>query len=687
MPDKDDAEDVDRRARAYQRARSEYEKTRSAIRSTGQAIKFLEDSVSKYADAAKSGNIVVQDILERTIRQVRDDYPRAWKKLGDSAKQYNDIAAGLFSNQSKGISMMEDRLNRTSSAMSHLLGLSRQQAKEAVAGFAGRGQLYNKEQELISLREDMKLRRALRREGMDTSQVEERISVRRAKMRTDADAAGRKTIATSLQMKAVAERASTGLTNALSRDAGAFGKLAQKATDSTGVVGTAMKSILRQETLAASGVATGGVAGAMGGGASLAIGTLAKAIGPLSAALTGAALVGRVITGIFQAFGETMDVAAGQARGLAMSTGRSFTTFNEDLFASKTAIREFGGATSGMGMMVDSVFMKDIVPAAQAAILTFNTLDRNSRQEMDAWTGTLANVAVQGHVMGFSYQQSMGMLVKATDAFGGSADKGKKSFQDWIGAARLARMTADQLEQSLGGLEDWGRRFGALGQTEFMADFAGRLHLAGIDSVHQKMMFAGAISNMSRDAGRLIGVSMAGGGGGIDAYVKAIRGGPGALLNYTMQAQSGLMRGAAAKIDGMSPLDAITRGTGEQAFRGAMLMGGTLGVDHQAMLDPSTAKRFDTLLRGATTEEGRDALEKAKTELTRDFTQEGFKSIVKQEGHMVTLLNSVNRIGHLIESALERGALKTMFGGPIMSVRASTDELQSKMEIGPSHTR
>jgi hypothetical protein len=633
-------------AQEVARLREEYRK----LNAEGQKSKLL-DLMVDLEKASRNANIDGIDRVKRSVQALEDVAGKSIKSSSKEMEYYGRVSGRSFSDASKGSGAMRDRLRDLARGYSEVLGMSKKEASAAVSGQAGAGNLYNREQELGYITELSKQRKALANEGKSTAFIDERIARKKSELagRNMQDAKG--TAAAQMQMKAVAENASKGLTTALSKDSGAFGTLAQKATDSKTVVGSALRTILSQEKLASKGVAAGGVAGAVGGGVSMAIGQLAKTLAPLSSALTGTAIIGKLLIGVFEGLSNASKVGGHQMRALGMNADVSMGQFNSAMMGSQAAIQKFAGLGFGSLATIGDVFNKEVIPAAQKGMLQFNTLDR-SRGTIDSWTGALAASAVQGAAWGIPYEVSVGKMVRLGKSFGNSAEQTQKGFRDIMVSARMASLTMDEVEGSMGDMDDTARRLGRGGMS-MLGQIGMSLKGARPASGAQASMMAGGVAGLAGDRYSLIGLASAvmGPKAAMSAYVGA-HGGEGAganMYNLALRSMGGAYRGGAGKIGGMSPQDILgnKNAAPEMKFQASEFMGAMTKMSAEAFLDPEFKRSFDEFTK-APSKGQKDKLEAESRRLSGDLTQKGLDSMQEQVGVLEKIAGLVENIARTI---------------------------------------
>lgn len=312
--------------------------------------------------------------------------------------------------------------------------------------------------------------------------------------------------------------------NTLSKGSTAIGRAglaAQKASSPTGVSKAVESgSIISSMARAIPGVAELGEAqseAALGGkalsisqvGASLAIEGLvsgfSSAIPALTTAASAVAIVGSAVKFVLQTLDQGRMIGGKSMQAMAMNSSESFSSIGAAAMSSADAIRAASGLSIPNIAMMGSAFYGELIPAAQKAMLTFNTFDRSSAN-VNKWTGSLIESAVEGAKMGLTFEDSMARMVSITRSFGISEDKSRAAFRHMVNGAREANLTVGDFTDTLGDAVEWGKRFGDQSSMYGgMAKILGGLTLG----TAQKMMLGQGVSGLAMQPFRLLGLATA----------------------------------------------------------------------------------------------------------------------------------------------------------------------------------
>jgi hypothetical protein len=377
-------------------------------------------------------------------------------------------------------------------------------------------------------------------------------------------------------------------------------------------------------------------------------------------------MIARVVIGMFQGMSASSRIAGNQMRALAMSGSKDMGIFNVAMMGSGERIAEFAGVAGVAGRVIRPAFFNEIIPAAQKALLTFNTLDR-SETTIDSWAGALSGAAVEGQAMGWAYEKSTGIVSKLGATFGNSAEKTRAGFRAIAGGAINASLTSEEFISNLGDLDDIARRLGSGGMSA-IATMGLKMANSGVQSGAQRQMMMGGVTGLMGDQSRLLGLGTAiFGDKMMDKYVNAHRGDDAGkkMAELTMSVLGGVGKGGAGLIDGKSPMAALKSGSSMQAFEASKLMEFSSGISSEAFLNQDFSKKYEKFLSGPQTEKERLGLESAAAELTHDRTKQGMLSMIEQKSVLENILESINSIGFQIGTALSSGLAATMTGHAI----------------------
>ena len=632
-------------------------------------IKELKKEMSEGDGGVESQKNIER--LRKEIELIRTVAPDAYKQAGDSARGFESLVGRSFQPAVEAVGTLGTQVSSLRNAYVDILGLTKEQADAAVSGAVGtQGSPYKRIGEMGEIEELIKAKESLASLGMDTSEIEERLSKKREVMSARALSDIKLTAAEYVNLKANADNASQGM-NKMASLTGPIGKLAAK---------MAPEALMTHE--AKKGAGPIGIKSVGLEAVSAALGGMAKALGPLSQALSYANVVGRLVMGMFEGLQEQSIVGAKQMQAAALGTNVAMGWTGARMLNSRQRIMEFAGAATWSGLAIRTAFDKEILPAAQKTLLTFNSFDRGE-ETIDSWAGALAGAAIDGQAMGKSYEESMGMVVKFSNAFGVAAERARSGFRAIMTGSRVAKLTTDQFMQSFGDLDEWGRRFGEVGDDVFIR-LGQKIGASGIASTARKQMVLSGLSGTALDTSRMLGIGSAlyGQKNAMHAVLQQYRMGGGGMtklagnmISDALHSRSFFGQG------GMSIMQAMSqRKDDELAFAGARMAGfvafknADLGM---AMLNEGFRKSVEQFY-GQGDQKKLDELGIEAAKMTGNYTEAGMRAMVSSKDIMSQILEAVDRIGVIVGQYSSSMLGRAMGLSPMPYKRVGGDELSVK---------
>jgi hypothetical protein len=670
------SEQVGRAARASE---SQVSRMRDAMKRAGRSAedmgRSLEVAVRNYENALRTG-VGDTEKLRNVIRAIREAAPDAFNIAADAAERYGELSRRAFEDSVSGSAAMTERVHGLVVAYQKLHGLTKEQAKARLAtdlGTRGAAGIYHAEGVHGAIQQDRLAKSAMRAEGISTIGISRRIAESRIiERRATLQAAGATAIGAERLKKSAAESV-PGLHKMLGP--GPIGAAAQMAVESRTKVGSALRGIMLSEKAALKGVAPT----AISGGISVALGSLASALGPLMGAMKGFSLFGQLIIGIFEGMSNASKVAGNQMRAMAMNTSVSMGQFNIEQMDSAARISRMVAGTSLTGLRFQQTFDKEILPAAQRALLGINSFDRAVSEEgpagmkksqiaVDEWAAGLSRAAIEGATIGQDYEKSMSMYSRAAKLFGGGSRDAGRTFREMILSIKGTSLTVDQLSESLGNLDDWGRLFGTRGRGVF-SEIGLRARLGQGLSPTQVGMVGGAISGLAMDMPRMLGLTTAvQGDAAIPKYVRAARAENAgrAMLDLSAASIRGVLTGAGQGFGPGGAVGALRGGDEQRALEAAMFAAGTIlnDVNKAAFfLDPKNLNAMLEMTRADIDPTRRAALQKEIEDKTGDLQDKGMRSILEQTPILAQMLTILTYVGNVIGKFSVAGRAAEHYGG------------------------
>lgn len=249
---------------------------------------------------------------------------------------------------------------------------------------------------------------------------------------------------------------------------------------------------------------------AAAGNAALSTGQLAASIGidAMAGALGGVAKmlpiiesfssIGNAFKMLLDIFDEGRKTGGRSLQALSMRSGEAWNNVAAQSFGAAEEIRQSSGLSMQSISIMGNAFYSTLVPAAQSAMMTFNSFD----EDVNKFAGRLINVGTAASRMGIDVNTSMKMAVEGVNAFGVSGDDMQDVFESSIRNARAARLTIDQFRDSIGSAVEIGKRFGD--QSGMYGEMGRQIGgIKGISAV-QKQLLAETISGMTMNPMKLL---------------------------------------------------------------------------------------------------------------------------------------------------------------------------------------
>ena len=455
------------------------------------------------------------------------------------------------------------------------------------------------------------------------------------------------------------------------------GNIAAKAIMS---LGSSFKRLGEAEKLAA-----GPGAVQMGAGMSM----ISSVLGGLASKLVPLISMGSIYATIALSIIEVLDLTrrVGGKSGMAlnMSGTQAAKGMETGWKDSLTRIRLASGLTLTQIGAMAGAFTSEVLPAAQDAMLSFGGTFRNNRDDIYAWTGALAGVAVQGKAFGMDYGKSIGIAVTATKAFGlSNSQLARDAFTHFAMGMQRARMSADDFASAIGDVVDLGKRWGDQSNIyESMGKMMGGLN---INNVGQKLGLASAAMDLTKNLPKLVGMgTYAMGPGGSQAkmlqnIVNAANHAPGSkdmlgVANEALWGSFNQMGGA--KLLGSKNIN--------DRFQGSMMAATASGqewIQTAALVDDKFSKALMEMSSGRYTKENMDVFKTMQEEM--DETQKGINAISSQTGYLEVISKGVSEIVSVLASNLFTSPLVAMHfrHAPQSLVPPATDKNAESYEQG-----
>ena len=368
--------------------------------------------------------------------------------------------------------------------------------------------------------------------------------------------------------------------------------------------------------------------------ASAGIEGLVSAMGAIAPALTtaasGVALFGSVFKFVLQTLDEGRMIGGKSMQALALNSKDAFNEMSLTGGGAAEAIRAASGLTiTDIGMM-GGAFQNDLIPAAQAAMMTFNTWDR-AADNVNKFTGTLIKGAVEGAAAGIPFAESMAMMAKATRSFGVSDAGALRTFRTMKNGARESHLAINDFNEVLGDSVEWGKRFGD--QSGMYAQMATILSPGKLGTA-QRMMVGQGVAGLAMSPFRMLGLSAGASGSSAAAmagvWKASAEGGAGkkGILGFAQETLAKTMevkRFGGGQHDVWQALKEgdIQEKTQAAMFAAAQLTGKT--ENFTAFAKPGFADDVQKMLKG-----DKDAAAKVKANLEdSDAQTKGIRSIVQ----------------------------------------------------------